>query len=103
MTIDLHGHDSGPRRSRKPLKRPEREVSSSGNLFDRLRSTVRPARDTLGGVARVFSVVWGASRPLTAMLATVTILAVLIPAAQAYTAKLLINAVVSAIMIHSTH
>jgi ATP-binding cassette, subfamily B, bacterial len=51
----------------------------------------------------VFALVWDASRPLTLILAIVTILAGLIPAAQAYTAKLLINAVVRAIMIHSTH
>jgi ATP-binding cassette subfamily B protein len=99
MAFDSHGH--GP--SRRPLKRPKPERTSSGGLFGRLRGSVGPARDTMRGVARVFSLVWGASRPLTLILATVTILAGLIPAAQAYTAKLLINAVVRAILIHSTH
>jgi ATP-binding cassette subfamily B protein len=103
MAFDSHGHGPTPRRSRRPLKRPVREETSSGSIFGRLRSTLRPARDTVRGAGRVFAVVWDASRPLTLILATVTILAGLIPAAQAYTAKLLINAVVRAIMIHSTH
>jgi ATP-binding cassette, subfamily B, bacterial len=103
MAFDSHGHGPTPRRSRRPLKRPVGEGTSSGGVFGRLGGTLRPARDTLHGAGRVFALVWGASRPLTLILATVTILAGLIPAAQAYTAKLLINAVVRAIMIHSTH
>jgi len=47
--------------------------------------------------------VWSASRPLTASLAVATTITGLIPAAQAYTAKLLINAVVQAIVIHARH
>lgn len=58
---------------------------------------------TVTGTSRVFALVWGASRSLTLMLASVTIVAGLIPAAQAYTAKLLINAVVHAILIHAEH
>ncbi len=45
----------------------------------------------------MLALVWSASRSLTLVLATVTLLSGLIPAAQAYTAKLLINAVVDAI------
>ena len=58
---------------------------------------------TLGGLARVLTLVWGASKPLTLMLAAATVVAGLVPAAQAYTAKLLVNAVVRAIIIHTRH
>lgn len=102
MAFDAHGHGASPRRSRRPLKRPERAAPTSG-VMGRARAAVGPARDTIHGAGRVFALVWDASRPLTLVLATVTILAGLIPAAQAYTAKLLINAVVRAITIHSTH
>lgn len=47
--------------------------------------------------------VWDASRPLTLLLAVSTVLAGFIPAIQAYTAKLLINAVVKAIFLHAQH
>jgi ATP-binding cassette subfamily B protein len=69
----------------------------------RLRAVTAPTAGTISGTSRVFGLVWGASRPLTLMLATVTILSGLVPAAQAYTAKLLINAVVNAIVIHARH
>ena len=49
------------------------------------------------------ALVWGASKPLTLTLAAATALAGLVPAAQAYTAKLLINAIVRAIFIHLNH
>ncbi|GAC1513855.1 MAG: ABC transporter ATP-binding protein [Chloroflexota bacterium] len=69
----------------------------------RLTAVVTPTAGTIGGVARVLALVWNASRPLTTMMAVVTILAGLIPAAQAFMAKLLINAVVKAIVIHTDH
>ncbi len=47
--------------------------------------------------------VWSADKLLTLSLATVTLLAGLIPATQAYLAKLLINAVVRAILINARH
>ena len=59
------------------------------------------ARGTAGGLARVAALVWEASPPLTLALAAATVLAGVIPAAQAYTTKLLIDAVVRAIAIHA--
>jgi len=58
---------------------------------------------TVGGLGRVLALVWGASKPLTLTLAIATVVAGLVPAAQAYMAKLLINAVVQAIIIHARH
>ncbi len=99
MAFDGHG-----RRPRRPLKRPERDPAATPpGIAGRVRGVTRPVGETLHGVGRVFALVWDASRMLTFALATVTILAGLIPATQAYTSKLLINAVVRAIMIHSTH
>jgi ATP-binding cassette subfamily B protein len=72
-------------------------------IHARLRAVTAPTAGTLSGTGRVFGLVWGASRPLTLTLATVTIISGLVPAAQAYTAKLLINAVVNAIVIHARH
>src|SRR5579859_3958111 len=67
------------------------------------RSILTSTGGTLRGASRVFALVWGASRSLTALLFVATVLAGLIPAAQAYAAKLLINAVVRAILIHTGH
>ncbi|HEX8918644.1 MAG TPA: ABC transporter ATP-binding protein, partial [Chloroflexota bacterium] len=72
-------------------------------MFMFLRSTLNSTGGTLRGASRVFALVWGASRGLTALLFAATVLAGLIPAAQAYAAKLLINAVVQAILIHTGH
>ncbi|MGH2346562.1 MAG: ABC transporter ATP-binding protein, partial [Chloroflexota bacterium] len=60
-------------------------------------------RGTLAGVPQVLQLVWGASRPLTLLLALSTVLAGFIPAIQAYAAKLLVNAVVKAIFLHAQH
>ncbi|GAC1474011.1 MAG: ABC transporter ATP-binding protein [Chloroflexota bacterium] len=68
-----------------------------------MQSVTTPIVGTTKGTARVMGLVWGASHKFTIMLATVTIVAGLIPAAQAYTAKLLINAVVHAIVLHARH
>src|SRR5579872_3721258 len=100
------GHGRGPWRPRQPLKRPPAEDGGGEKptgFRARLRAVTAPTAGTIAGTGRVFALVWGASRSLTSMLAVVTILAGLIPATQAYTAKLLINAVVRAIVIHARH
>jgi ATP-binding cassette subfamily B protein len=58
-------------------------------------------RATAGAVPRVIGLVWAASRILTLGLATATILAGIVPAITAYVAKLLIDAVVTAITIRA--
>ena len=72
-------------------------------LRARVRSVITQTRGTLTGLPRVMQLVWGASRGLTLTLATTTVLAGIIPATQAYAAKLLINAVLQAILIHARH
>ncbi len=69
----------------------------------RARATFDATRSTLIGLPRVMALVWGASRTHTLILAVATVLAGLVPAAQALTARLLINAVVHAILIHARH
>lgn len=103
------GPSSGGRPGR-PLRRPEQLKSLSEAAAEpprgfraRSRAVLAPAVGTAAGTSRVFGLVWDASRPLTLLMATVTILSGLIPAVQAYMAKLLINAVVHAIVIHARH
>nr|WP_330359582.1 ABC transporter ATP-binding protein [Actinosynnema sp. ALI-1.44] len=71
-----------------------------------LRSRWRRLRESVSGTARalprVFSLSWQASRPLTVTLVLVTVVSGLIPTATAYVAKILMDAVVEAIQIHST-
>lgn len=62
---------------------------------------MRAVRDTARGLPRVLGLVWGASPAFTLGLAITTVLSGIVPASQAYTAKLLINAVVDAIAIHA--
>ncbi|MGI8915429.1 MAG: ABC transporter ATP-binding protein, partial [Chloroflexota bacterium] len=52
---------------------------------------------------RVLALVWGASRPLTVVYAVATVLSGILPAAQAYVTKLVIDAVVHAITLHTSH
>src|SRR5487761_140071 len=58
---------------------------------------------TTAALPRVLRLVWDASPRITLGLFAATIVAGVIPAAAAYTSKLLINAVVRGILIHSTH
>ncbi|MEA2646579.1 MAG: ATP-binding cassette, subfamily bacterial [Chloroflexota bacterium] len=71
------------------------------NLAERWKLIRDSVRGTLAALPRVFRLVWSASPGATLTLAVVVILAGLIPAATAYNAKLLINAVVEAILIRS--
>ena len=77
---------------------PEKEPK---DLRGRWESFRRGARATLSGLPRVMQLVWEASPLLTVGLAAATAIAGITPAATAYTAKLLINAVVDAIKIRA--
>lgn len=101
MAFDPHG--MGQRPPRRPIRPEESGGERPRGLRARWRAVTTPLAGTVSGSGRVFRLVWGASRRLTALLAVVTILAGLIPAAQAYTAKLLVNAVVRAILLHAQH
>jgi ATP-binding cassette subfamily B protein len=57
----------------------------------------------MAALPRVLRLVWEASRPLTLALAAATLVAGVVPAVTAYAGKLLINAVVDAILIHQRH
>jgi ATP-binding cassette, subfamily B, bacterial len=76
---------------------PEPPENQPKDLRDRWQSLRRGASATLSGLPRVMHLVWEASPWLTIGLAAATALAGITPAATAYTAKLLINAVVHAI------
>jgi ATP-binding cassette subfamily B protein len=67
---------------------------------NRVKATLISIQGTLAALPRVTRLVWGASRPLTLILAVATVLAGVIPAIQAYLGKLLINSVVNAIAVH---
>src|SRR6266571_4164907 len=58
---------------------------------------------TTAALPRVIRLVWQASPGLTIALFAVTALAGVMPAATAYTSKLLINAVVNGIRVHLQH
>src|SRR5436190_16896614 len=98
MARDWPGH--GP--ARRPPK-PRDDADAPRGFKARVRSAITPTAGTVRGSRRVFQLVWEASRSLTLTLATVTIISGLIPAAQAYTAKLLVNAVVRAVLVHARH
>src|SRR5258708_17048696 len=67
------------------------------DLRSRLRSLRKSISSTVVALPRVLHLVWETSHPLTVGLAGATLLAGVMPAATAYTAKLLINSVVFAI------
>ena len=58
---------------------------------------------TLAALPRVIRLVWDASPSITLMMFVATIFAGLMPAAAAYTSKLLVNAVVQGLDIHNRH
>jgi ATP-binding cassette subfamily B protein len=91
------------RRPRRPLQRPDAAGEPPRGVRGRLRTLAVPVSGTLRGLWRVFELVWEASRPFTLILAVVTVVSGLIPAASAYISKLLINAVLNAIEIHARH
>src|SRR5215472_1774299 len=80
---------------------PEPPRDRPADLRGRWRLVREAARGTMAGLPRVLHLVWGASPGLTLGLAGATVLAGVMPAATAYTAKLLINSVVHAIQFHA--
>jgi ATP-binding cassette subfamily B protein len=98
----MHDPNSG-RRGRRPLKRPQPVGDPPHGLRGRIRALATPVHGTLKGLARVFQLVWEASPVLTVLLAVVSVISGLVPAASAYVSKLLINAVLHAIEIHARH
>src|ERR1700730_6125993 len=83
---------------------PEPDFSSGPkDLRSRLRSIRLAPQGTLAALPRVVRLVWEASPGQTIGLFLATVLAGVVPAATAYTAKLLINAVLYAILVRAQH
>jgi ATP-binding cassette subfamily B protein len=66
-------------------------------LRERVRETRGKARDAALNVRRAFGLVWEAHRPSTVAMAACTLIGALLPAGQAWVAKLIVDAVVGAI------
>src|SRR4030081_3010599 len=79
---------------------PENEPSDFGGRLRRIREALL---GTVSALPQVLRLVWEASPPLTIGLAVATVLAGFVPAATAYAAKLLINAVVAGITVRVAH
>src|SRR6202011_5871001 len=73
------------------------------DLRGRWNSLKQSVTGTTAALPRVLRLVWDASPSTTLALFATTAIAGLVPAAAAYTSKLLINAVVAGISIHSFH
>src|SRR5438445_1555733 len=96
------GRSSGQSGLTGPSDIPEPDFSSGPkNLRGRIRSIWQALHGTLAALPRVFRLVWEASPPQTIGLFVATVLAGVVPAATALTAKLLINAVVQGILIRA--
>ncbi|MDQ6748219.1 MAG: ABC transporter transmembrane domain-containing protein, partial [Candidatus Dormibacteraeota bacterium] len=78
---------------------PQKETPK--NLRERWKVIRDSVRGTFLAMPRVFRLVWDASPRATVTLAVVTVVTGIIPAITAYIGKLLINAVVEAIVIRS--
>jgi ATP-binding cassette subfamily B protein len=79
---------------------PDPPEQRARNLRGRWRSFRRAARGTLVALPRVLKLVWEAGPGLTTGLALATVVSGIMPAATAYTAKLLINAVLHGLAVH---
>nr|MDQ2831893.1 ABC transporter ATP-binding protein/permease [Chloroflexota bacterium] len=90
---------SGPDAPRGPRAHLHATIAATRR---RARTTINAVRGTLVGLPRVLGLVWGASRALTIILALATVLAGIVPIAQAFTTQLLVNAVVHGYLLHST-
>jgi ATP-binding cassette, subfamily B, bacterial len=73
------------------------------DLRGRWRNLKQSVGGTTAALPRVIRLVWEASPRVTLGLLVATVIAGLVPAASAYTAKLLINAVVQGIAVHQFH
>src|SRR3981081_1686508 len=71
------------------------------DLRGRWRNLKESVRGTASALPRVIRLVWDASPAVTAALFAVTVIAGVIPAISAYISKLLVNAVVLGIEVHS--
>src|SRR5438067_932114 len=95
--------DTGPPNSglsgEPPIEEPP-EQQGPRDLRSRWRNLKQSITGTTAALPRVIELVWQASPRVTAALFVVTVIAGFIPAASAYTSKLLINAVVQGILIH---
>jgi ATP-binding cassette subfamily B protein len=79
---------------------PDPPEQRARDLRGRWRSLKKAAQGTLVALPRVLKLVWEAGPGLTSGLAVATVVSGVMPAATAYTAKLLINAVVTGIGVH---
>src|SRR5450756_2495845 len=98
--------DSGPANSGltgDPTIEPPQLPEGPKDLRGRWQSLKQSVTGTSAALPRVLRLVWDASPATTLGLFVTTAVAGVIPAAAAYTAKLLINAVVQGIAIHSYH
>ncbi|HEX3630864.1 MAG TPA: ABC transporter ATP-binding protein, partial [Candidatus Dormibacteraeota bacterium] len=97
--------DTGPPNSgltgQPPLEEPP-DQQGPRDLRSRWRNLRQAVSGTTAALPRVIELVWQASPAVTAILFVATVIAGFIPAASAYTSKLLINAVVQGIFIHKT-
>jgi ATP-binding cassette subfamily B protein len=94
--LTLSGNGSRPPRPSPNGATPGAAAPPPG-VAGSLRAFARSARATFGGVGRVLGLVWSAHRGLTLTLAVVTLAQSVVPAAQVYLSKLLIDAVVRAV------
>ncbi|WP_424923454.1 ABC transporter ATP-binding protein [Actinocrispum wychmicini] len=86
-----------------PVGVPEpRPTDQPTDLRSRLRRMRESVSGTVRGLPRVFRLTWGASKPLTVTIVVATVVSGLVPTATAYVAKLLMDAVVQAIQVHTT-
>ena len=83
-----------------PEQQEPPEQQGPRDLRSRWRNLKESITGTTAALPRVIELVWQASPRVTASLFIVTVIAGFIPAASAYTSKLLINAVVQGILIH---
>jgi ATP-binding cassette, subfamily B, bacterial len=98
------GGSSGQSGLTGPADIPEPDLSGGPkDLRGRLRSIRLATLGTVAAVPKVLRLVWEASPAQTLGLAAATILAGVVPAANAVTAKLLINSVVQAILTRAQH
>src|SRR5450756_1618408 len=86
-----------------PTQEPPQLPEGPKDLRGRWQSLKQSVTGTSAALPRVLRLVWDASPATTLGLFVATAVAGVIPAAAAYTAKLLINAVVQGIGIHSYH
>jgi ATP-binding cassette subfamily B protein len=100
------GADTGPANSGltgDPLLEPPPEPAGPKDLRGRWVNIWQSVTGTTRALPRVLRLVWDASPAITGALFVTTAIAGVIPAASAYTSKLLINAVVQGILINHSH